>query len=722
MKKKDPHAKREAEKYAHPIPSREIILELLEQQGIPLSFRKVAKQLAISDERDSEALRRRLKAMVRDGQLVCNSRNHYGLLAKMDLVTGRVIGHPSGFGFLVPDEGGDDLFLSEKEMKALMHGDRITARVSGVDRKGRREGAVVEVLDRSTEQLVGRLQVKGSMAYVVPENKRLNQDVIVPAENCGDAKHGQVVVIALIEYPTKYRQPVGKVVEILGDHMAPGMEIEIALRDYDLPEVWPKAVEKAIVNFTPEVPEADKAGRVDLRDTPLVTIDGEDARDFDDAVYCERDGDGWKLLVAIADVAHYVKRGSALCDEAINRGNSVYFPGRVIPMLPEVLSNGLCSINPDIDRLCMVCEMQVNANGVVTGHRFFEGLMRSHARLTYSKVAAMLVEDDHALQAEYADVLPHLHELYALYQAMLVQRSARGAIEFDTTETMILFGEDKKIDCIVPVIRNDAHRLIEEFMIAANVSAANYLAKHKMPTLYRIHDGPKEQKLQDLRSFLAELGLSLAGADKPAAKDYQQLLASVSDRPDWHLIQTVMLRSMNQAVYSPDNIGHFGLAHEAYAHFTSPIRRYPDLLVHRAIKHVLAGKKAEKFSYTADDMDELGVQCSMTERRADEATREVTSWLKCEYMVDRVGESYAGVVTSVTGFGLFVELNDIYVEGLVHITALNNDYYHFDAAKHRLSGERTGKSYRLGDTIKVVVARVDLDERKIDFTLDEVAE
>jgi len=720
-KHNDPHWEREQEKYERPIPSREFIMAMLAERGEPLTFDEIAAELKLASEDELEALRRRLKAMLRDGQLLRNRKDGFALVDKMDMVVGRVEGHRDGFGFLTPDEGGGDLFLSAKEMRAVMHGDRVVARVSGLDRRGRKEGQIVEVLERRNHSIVGRLHTEGGAAFVVPNNRRITQDIVVPSESLGGAVTGQIVVVEITTAPSQYRQPVGKVVELLGDHMAPGMEIDVAIRDHELPLDWPDAVEQEIATLTPHVPEDAKQGREDIRKLPLVTIDGEDARDFDDAVFCEKDGRGWRLLVAIADVSHYVKPGTALDGEAKERGNSVYFPERVIPMLPEILSNGLCSINPDVDRLCMVCEMFITPAGMVKDYRFFEGVMRSHARLTYTKVAAMLVDQDAALRTQYAAVVPHLEDLYRLYQALRVQRDKRGAIDFDTTETRIVFGADRKIERIVPVIRNDAHKLIEECMIAANVCAGKYLEEKELPTLFRVHEGPGDEKLLNLRAFLSELGLSLGGGEKPEPKHYAKLLTQIQGRPDLHLIQTVMLRSLKQAVYAPDNLGHFGLSIEAYVHFTSPIRRYPDLLVHRAIRHQLSGKPAQKFRYDHNDMVALGENCSATERRADEATRDAVDWLKCEYMTDKVGETFDGLITGVTGFGIFVELKDIYVEGLVHVTALSNDYYRFDPAKHRLLGERTNTIYRLADNVRVRVVRVSLDDRKIDFELADSA-
>ncbi len=721
--KKDPYQSREAQKYDNPIPSREYIMLLLEKSEQPLNRHQIAETLELETEEQLEALRRRLRAMERDGQLLYNRRGGYGLVSKMNLVRGRVIGHADGFGFLVPDEGGDDIFLSARQMHACLHGDRVVARISGVDRRGRREGAIVEVLEHANHHVAGRYYFEKGVGFVVADNKRINQDILVPNEMSYGAEDGQLVVVEIQEYPSQRLQAVGRIIEILGDHMAPGMEIDVAIRSHDLPLEWSPLVDTECDRLPADVPDEAKQGRTDLRALPLVTIDGEDSKDFDDAVYCEPRGKGWRLVVAIADVSHYVEPGSALDAEARQRGNSVYFPGRVIPMLPEVLSNGLCSINPEVDRLCMVCDMEVSERGKLGKYRFYPAVMRSHARLTYNKVAAMLVDNDQALHEEYREVLPNLEHLYQVYKALLVQREKRGAIDFDTTETRIVFGEDKKIETIVPVVRNDAHKLIEECMLIANVATADYLGRHKIPILYRIHDKPKLEKLTALREFLSELGLSLKGGDTPEASDYGELLEQIRNRDDAHLIQTVLLRSMNQAVYSPDNIGHFGLAYEAYTHFTSPIRRYPDLLVHRAIRHILSGQPPELFHYGLDDMLVLGEHCSMTERRADDATRDAMDWLKCEYMMDKVGQDFDGIITSVTGFGLFIELSDIYVEGLVHVTGLGDDYFQFDPSHHRMIGERTRKIYRLGDKVRVQVARVDLDERKIDFDmiLDEPA-
>ncbi|MBI5612797.1 MAG: ribonuclease R [Gammaproteobacteria bacterium] len=709
----DPMLDREAAKYAFPVPSREAVLAHLAQRGEPMSLKRLAAELGVDGERDLDSFARRLRAMERDGQLLKNRRGRYGLIEKMDMVRGHVIGHPDGFGFLEPDEGGEDLFLSPREMRQVLHGDRVVARVAGLDARGRKEGSIVEVLERRHRSVVGRYRAENQVGFVAPADKRLGQDILIPQGGEGGARSGQIVVAEIVDQPTVRTQAVGKIVEVLGDHMAPGMEIEVATRMFDLPHVWPDALREETAQFGHQVPEDAKQGRVDIRELPLVTIDGEDARDFDDAVYCEPRGKDFRLLVAIADVSHYVRAGTALDREAYSRGNSVYFPNYVIPMLPEILSNGLCSLNPDVDRLCMVCDMHVNARGKILEYKFYNAVMRSHARLTYNAVAAMLVGKDAALRQRYAALVPHLEDLYTLYNLLHGARAKRGAVDFDLPETRIIYNEQRKIERIEPVTRNDAHRLIEECMLAANVCAAEWLTARKMAIPYRIHAGPTPEKLANLRDFLFEFGLKLGGGDEPQASDYAKLLASVEGRPDARLIQAVMLRSLSQAIYSPENIGHFALGYPSYTHFTSPIRRYPDLLVHRAINTGLRRAAPD----SAESVQVHGEHLSMTERRADDATRDVTRRLKTEYMQGRIGEEFDGIISGVTNFGIFVELSEVYVDGLVHITALGNDYYHFDPAKHRLLGERTKTVYRLGDKVRIRVVRVDLDEAKLDFEL-----
>jgi len=712
---RDPHYEREATRYEHPVPSREFILDTLKKRGVPVAARELERLLHVTPQQ-REAFARRIAAMERDGEVIRNRRGAICVVAKLDLLRGRVQGHPDGFGFLVRDDGGPDLFLAPKEMREVLHGDRVVARISGVDRRGRPEGKIVEVLERGCERLVGRLHREHGILFVTAEDKRLTHEFLIPPHAAHGAKPGQVVSVEIVAQPSKHAQPVARIVEVLGDYAAPGMEIEIALRKHALPYVFPREAERLCAALPDAVTAEDCNGRTDLTQLALVTIDGESARDFDDAVYCEPlahgEGAAFRLVVAIADVSHYVKHADALDREARDRGNSVYFPRRVIPMLPEKLSNGLCSLNPKVPRLALACDMRIDAHGEIRSYRFYPAVIRSHARLTYTEVAAMLEHEHGEAARRHHALLPHLRELYRLYRQLARARERRGAIDFETIETEMIFDAHGKIARIVPVKRTDAHRLIEECMLAANVCASDFLKARDHPMLYRIHEGPTPEKLAALHDFLKGFGLHLGGGDDPHAREYAKLLARVKDRPDAQLLQTVMLRSLAQAVYSPDNVGHFGLAYESYTHFTSPIRRYPDLLVHRAIKAALRGRR-----YEPGEWHELGAHCSMTERRADEATRDVVSWLKCYYMKDRVGEIFTGSVSGVTAFGAFVALDDIYVEGLVHISDLGSDYFHFDAAKHQLLGERTRKRYRLGDRLRVKLVHADIDTSRIDFTL-----
>ena len=712
---KDPHFEREQAKYGLPLPSREYLLTMLEQQGVPVAFEDFAQLLAIEPD-EMTVFSRRIDAMVRDGQVMRNRKGAICIMDKLHLIPGIVQGHPDGYGFLVPDDASPDLFLATREMEKVLHGDRVVVRSTGFDRRGRPEGAIVEVLEHVNHQIVGRLLVEHGIAVVVPENKRISQDILVEPGSTKKAKPGQVVVIEIIQQPNRHAQPIGRIVEILGNYADPGMEIEIALRKHELPHVFSSEIERLAKKFPKGVRKVDLEGREDVRDLPLVTIDGETARDFDDAVYCSKQGKGWRLVVAIADVSHYVQVGDALDKEALARGNSVYFPRRVIPMLPEALSNGLCSLNPEVDRLCMVCDMDIGANGEIQHYRFYPSVMFSHARLTYNQVWDMLETPKGDTAKQFSAVLPQVQGLYKLYHALAKARGKRGAIDFETIETQMIFNEEGKIERIQPVVRNDAHRIIEECMLSANVCASDFLHSHEHPTLYRVHEGPTPEKLLALRDFLKGFGLGLPGGDKPHAKDYAKLLEEIKPRPDAQLLQTVLLRSLKQAQYNPENAGHFGLAYESYTHFTSPIRRYPDLLVHRAIKAVLLGGQ-----YKPGSWKDLGAHCSMTERRADDATRDVEQWLKCFYMQDRVGEVFEGTISGVTSFGIFVSLDGVYVEGLVHVTELGNDYYQFDPARHTMTGERTHHVYRLSDRLQVKIARVDMETSRIDFALVDSA-
>ena len=703
--KQDPYREREIRKYGKPIPSREYIMQCLDKLGQAVSHEDLVKAFALKSQAAKEALHRRLIAMANDGQLIANRRGSFLLVDKKSLVRGVVIGYKDGYGFLVPEDGGKDIFLPPKQMRSIFHDDRVLVQIVGKDKRGRREGVIVEVLERNTKEVVGRYFEESGVAFIEPANKKINQDILIPKGEQGKAKPGQLVVADIMSFPNNRRQATGQITEVLGDHMAPGMEIEVAIRTHNLPHKWSQDVLQEAATLK-DIP-IDYKGRKDLRKLPFVTIDGEDARDFDDAVYCERTAKGgWRLYVAIADVSFYVKPNTILDQEALTRGNSVYFPGMVVPMLPEVLSNELCSLKPNVERLCMVCDMTITKEGKITRYSFYDAVICSHARLTYTQVAKMLDDKKY-----------NLKELYGLYQALHKQREIRGAIEFETMETRIIFGEKRKIKKIIPVVRNDAHRIIEECMLAANVCAARFLLSKKIPALYRIHEGPNPDKLANVRSFLGGLGLSLGGGDDPKPLDYAKLLNQITNRVDEHLIQTVVLRSMRQAVYDAENIGHFGLAYDAYGHFTSPIRRYPDLLTHRAIRHAICGGKMADFYYDSNAVHNFGEHCSMTERRADDATYNAIDWLKCEYMLDKIGQVFDGIISGVASFGIFVELKDIYVEGLLHITSLANDYYEFDATSHCLRGKRTGRKYCLGEPMRVCVARVDLDEARIDFEL-----
>ncbi len=715
------HKPQTASKQGFKLPERAAIMALLQEAGRPLKRKQFAETLAIVDPDIRRALGRRLKAMERDGQLIRNRRGSYGLIEKMDLIKGRVIGHPDGYGFVVPDTGGKDLYLSDKEMRTILHGDRVLVREINIDKKGKRKGVLVEVLERAHAQLVGRYYEEKGIAYVVPDNKRLSQNLLIPLGDKNNARHGQYVMAKIIHQPEKHRQPVGKVLSIIGDGLNGSMAVDIAIRSYDLPFAWSDAVVQALKGFSAPVDSDNSAARIDKRELPFVTIDGADARDFDDAVFCQKEdnkqGHGWRLLVAIADVSHYVKQQSALDDEACLRGTSAYFPDRVLPMLPEVLSNDLCSLKPGADRYSLICDLSIDADGKVTQTAFFRSIIKSAARLTYAEMAAIVVDKDQSSRQKQHQLVPHLDNLYQLYQLLHAARKQQGLIDFSSLESRLEFNETGHIKAIYKVERNEAHRLIEEMMLVANVAAGEFLERHGMPTLYRIHESPKLEKLENVRSLLTQLGLTLGGGDAPTAKDYAALVAVIRQRDDAQMLETVLLRSMPLASYSKLNTGHFGLGFTVYAHFTSPIRRYPDLMVHRGLVHILEGKTAATFTYSEQQVALLAEHCSMTERRAEEAARDAGQRLKCAFMADKIGETFNGIVSSVTAFGLFIVLDDIYIEGLVHISNLPVDYYHHDAITHSLRGERGGKVFRLGQKLTVTVARVDLDERKIDFEL-----
>jgi len=674
----------------------------------------------------------------------------------MSEVEGTVQGHRDGHGFVVRDDRGPDLYLSQQEMRAVLHRDRVRARIIRYDRKSRPEGRVLEILERKKSPIIGRLLHESGVWLVAPEDKRYGQDILIPKNAIATATAGQVVAIELTEPPSMYSQPVGRVTEVLGEIDDPGMEIEIAVRKYEVPHRFSPETLAQAAQLPEQIRAADRKHRIDLTDVPLVTIDGEDARDFDDAVYCEpakigrgKTANAWRLIVAIADVSHYVKPGEPIDEDAYERATSVYFPRRVIPMLPEKLSNGLCSLNPKEDRLAMVCDMIVTADGAIHAYQFYPAVICSHARFTYTEVAAILSNTRGPEAARRSELVPHLLNLHEVYRALLKERSQRGAVDFETTETQIVCDDNGRIEKIVPRTRTEAHKLIEEAMLAANVCAADFIEGRKHPSLYRVHEGPTPEKRTLLQNYLKALGLGLSISDDPKPAEYQAIAAATKDRPDAMQIHTMLLRSMQQAIYTGINSGHFGLAYQAYTHFTSPIRRYPDLLVHRVIKALLGGKryhlmngaveetvvhkvgKAVKGgkagaaakppraggSAEAEHWEAAGVHCSVNERRADEASRDVEAWLKCRYMRERLGEEFGGTVSAVTTFGLFVTLDGLYVDGLVHITELGGEYYRFDEVRQELRGERSGIRYGVGSRVRVQVMRVDLDGRKIDFRL-----
>ncbi|MEN9763395.1 MAG: ribonuclease [Pseudomonadota bacterium] len=750
-------------------PTREAILACLRAADRPLTAAELAERLEVRDEASLIAMNRRLVAMERDGQLLPNRKGVLLLATRIDLVAGRIQGHRDGFGFLIPDVGGPDMFLSPREMQKAMHGDRVLVRRAGYDARGRPEGVIVEVTDRVHRRLVGRFINERGVHIVVPEDQRIKHDIIVPPGEVQGAQHGQVVTIEITDPPANGAPPIGRVVEVLGEIGDPGMEIEIAVRKFDVPHQFSSGAEYEASALPSKVRATDVRGRIDLRDIPLVTIDGEDARDFDDAVYCERheDGSSFRLLVAIADVGHYVKPASALDRDALERSTSVYFPRRVIPMLPEKLSNGLCSLNPDVDRLVLVCDCLIDLEGTISAYQFYEGVMHSAARFTYDEVWALLSGSAAAqvgVAAQRVALLPRLQVLHELYTVLAAARARRGAIGLETVETRIVCDALGRIERIVPRHRNDAHRLIEECMLAANVCAANFMSHEDHAGLYRVHEGPTPEKLQRLREFLRSVGLALGGGEHPQPSHYAELAVQVQARPDSGLLQTMLLRSMQQAIYSPDNAGHFGLAYLAYAHFTSPIRRYPDLMTHRVIKALLRGERfrpddpsavlseassadgkpdavasgaavrskggRRKQRVSDSDLSELestresltawhgyGLMCSANERRADEASRDVEAWLKCQYMRERVGEQFYGRITGVAPFGVFVTLVDLFVEGLLHVSELGGEYFQYNESSHELRGERTGRRFRLTDELQVQVSRVDLEARRIEFRL-----
>lgn len=715
MARQEKPRKKRAKPYKHPVPKRAAILDFLRDADRPVKADAVLKGFDLKSQKMRSLLVDKLNKMVRAGQIIENRRGEYCLIERLDLIVGTVSGHQDGFGFVRRDDGDDDVFMSAREMRALFDGDRVAISIAGKDRRGRSEGKLVEVLERGAMEIAGQFIRERGIGLVIPDNPRFSHRILIAKGEAADARPGQIVVAKILDYPTHVEQATGKIIKIIGAPDKKGVATDIAIHSHSIPTDWPKAVLQQTSKFGETVAEKDKKGRVDLRDTNLVTIDGADARDFDDAVYCEPSGKGYRLIVAIADVANYVEKDSPLDKQAIRRGTSVYFPDRVVPMLPEALSNGLCSLNPEVDRLCMVCEMRVGPEGKISRAKFYEAVMRSAARLTYSQVSDFLSgSKSNSVPKGLQQDIQHLHDVFRLF---LKNRKKRGAIELDIPQTRIEMNKKGLVERISAVERNDAHRLIEECMVAANVQAAKFIRKNRIAGLYRVHARPDPDRFNELRLYLVSLGLKVPHADHVEPRQFDKLLDQVKDRPDSAAISMAMLRSLTHAEYTPKNIGHFGLSLDAYAHFTSPIRRYPDLLVHRAIRHIVRGGKAGNYDYDTRAMEQLGAVSSAHERRAEDATREVEAWLKCQYMEDKVGEQYQGVVTSVTNFGLFVQIPNLAIDGLVHVTNLQNDYYKFDGGAQALIGERTGKRYSLGDKLDVIVSSVDLETKRIDFRL-----
>jgi ribonuclease R len=712
IRSSDPFLNREKENYQNPIPSRELILEVMNDHGVPIPKKELIKKLEITND-EYPFFEKRIGAMARQGQILINRKDILCISKKLNLIPGKIMGHPDGFGFLIPEDTSlQDVFISPKEMSKVFHNDEVMVQVTGLDKKGRQEGVIVEILSRGNSIIVGRVIQNHGVTIVRAEDKRISQDILVPYHQDMNAQPGQVVEVEMTTQPDFRTKPMGQITKIIGNYSDSGIEIEIALRKHHLPHEFSKDAIKESVSFKDEILVSDHKDHVDLTKLDFVTIDGETAKDFDDAVFAEKAESNMRLFVAIADVSSYVSFNSKLDKEALSRGNSVYFPRRVIPMLPEKLSNGLCSLNPQVNRLTMVCEMLIDNEGLVSEFKFYPAIIFSKARLTYTIAHKILYENDDDLTKKYSHILTNLKNLKKVYDLLSKQREKRSAIEFDSVETTINFNEDGKIDSIQPVHRNEAHKIIEECMLAANVSAAKFLLKENSPAIYRNHESPKEEKLELLKNYIAEFGLKLGGGQKPSAKDYSALLQSIRSRPESQMLQTMILRSMQQAVYETKNKGHFGLAYDTYTHFTSPIRRYPDLIVHRAIKEKLKRKELR-----VKDLEGIAKQCSTTERRADEASRDVEDWLKCYFMKDRLGDVFSGTISSVTGFGVFVSLDEIYIEGLIHVTDLGNDYYVFNKSKHALIGERSGKSFGMGDRVKIKVAKIDMELSRIDLIL-----
>lgn len=703
--------------------SAEIVLKYLSQRTEPASTKAIAETLGRAGK-DGRNETFAILEQLRDQQKVIQIKRHrWAMPGSVQTYQGRVVGHVDGHGYVIAENTNERVYLRSHDMREVLHNDIVQVKITGRDRRKKLLGQITKVVERGNDTIVGRFFIENGVAFVVPNDQRIGQDIFIPPENYAKVSNindGQVVVCTIIKQPSRHFQPVGEVAEVLGDYLAPGMEIDIAIRKHHLPHEWPDNVNKQTQKLDDEVNEKDFADRKDIRDLPLVTIDGEDARDFDDAVYCEKlEQGGYRLIVAIADVSHYVKPESALDIEAWQRGNSVYFPQQVIPMLPEILSNGLCSLNPQVNRLCFTCDMQITEDGEIDNYDFYPAVMYSHARLTYTQVAAFIGEDGDTEHGISEELLPHISNLYALSKCLNKRRKSLGMIEFDIPEPVIMFNDERKIEQILPRVRNDAHRLIEECMLAANICASICLDDSDLAGIYRVHDSPDTDKIEDVRHFLRQFKLLLPGGEEPEPQHYAAVVSKITDAQTAKIVQTALLRSMKQARYSADNDGHFALNFDSYTHFTSPIRRYADLVVHRQLKRFISDHTARDEENKLIEISKTADQVSITERRADDATRDAIQWLKCEYMSHKIGERLWGTVSSVTDFGLFVELEDVYVDGLVHITSLVEDYYRYDQERRLLIGESSGRVYRMGQRLEIQVSRVDMEQCRIDFALVE---
>ncbi len=715
----DPNKEEEAKKYDNPIPSREVILNYIKDQGVPVEFGQILEALEIHSDEERIALKRRLTAMERDGQLYPNRQGYYGLVEKMDLVKGRVLASRDGPGELV-SSSGERIYLPTRQMKCVFHGDIALVRPVGLNHKGKIEGRIEQIIERNTQTLTGRYQETFDSAYVAPVNPVFQHDILVLKDETQVVKAGNLVSVNIISQPTRHTQPMGEITKQLGEQIAIDDAIDMAIKTNNLAEFWPEEVIDQANKLPEEVKENDLKNREDLRALPFVTIDGEDAKDFDDAVYCQKTtSGGWRLFVAIADVSYYVRPGKPLDKEAKARSTSVYFPGCVIPMLPERLSNGLCSLKPNVDRLALICEMTISKLGKLTGSKFYSGVIKSQARLTYTEVGSLLEGNNADFHKIHGDLSQHLFDLYELYLVLHQQRIIRGALDFDTPDTKIILNDDRGIDAITVDIRNDAHKLIEECMLMANVAAAKYVTRKRIPSPYRVHMPPNYDKIEGLRAYLKLHKLTLEGGNQPQPLDYAKVLTEAKIKPDYNNIQLVILRSMNQAIYTTDNEGHFGLAYDAYSHFTSPIRRYPDLLTHRAIKEGLKEDKLGAHKYSKSELEQMCEYASIAERKADSASMGVNDFLKCDFMKHRIGEVFEAVIVNIIGIGFFVQVKENFIEGLVHVATLNGDYYHFDPVRHTLVGERTKRMFKLGETVFVRLLNVNMASYKIDFELAE---